>query len=129
MNRYIDYVCVNRGQVSLMMENQKLKVTDVAKRMKCSPTTLYGYLKKEKMPKRMANDMMDAIFDGNPPFYYHGDDANEVSPCKHARLTYPNYVSDLISAQLYLRRAIMKMSEMDRNCYEEALKGVDADGD
>lgn len=111
VSKFEEFCDVDGKYVREMCKERGTTVSKVAKQLGMCVTTLYGYLDKGRMPSRMAHQMMDAIWDGVPPFYF--DIPFEGKHGKHdvlPTITYGWY-GNLIEARRQIDVALKKMEE------------------
>lgn len=112
MSKFEEFCDVDGKRVREMCKERGTTVSKVAKQLGMCVTTLYGYLEKGQMPIRMAHQMMDAIWDGVPPFYFdipcEDDHEREAVPA----ITYGWY-GNLIEARRQIDIAMKKMEEIN----------------
>ena len=112
MSKFEIFCDVDGKRIREMCKENNVTVKDVASKIGISTTSLYGYLDRERMPVIMARQVMDAIWDGVPPFYY---DQPLPEHGRHELIEKYNmseaYMKNLLEAKRQIDIAIKKLNE------------------
>lgn len=110
LSKFEEFCDVDGKRVREMCKERGTTVSKVAKELGMCVTTLYGYLDKGRMPSRMAHQMMDAIWDGVPPFYFDIPYEARHERAEIPTITYGWY-GNLVEARRQIDIAMKKMEE------------------
>ena len=115
VSKFEEFCDVDGKRVREMCKEHGMTVSQVAKKLNMCVTSLYGYLDKGRMPCRMAHQMMDAIWDGVPPFYFDITPGTEHG--RHERVIAPPmpyaWSENLMEARRQIDIALKKMGEAE----------------
>lgn len=109
MSKFEEFCNVDGRKVRNMCKERGTTISKVAKHLNMCATTLYGYLDRGRMPCQMAHRMMDAIWDGVPPFYF--DIPYKALHERKSESLMPSYYENLVEARRQIDVAMKKMEE------------------
>ena len=122
MSRFEEFCDVNGPQIRSMCKSQGTTVKEVAKKIGCSTTCLYVYLDRGKIPASVADRMMDAIWDGHPPFYltkkrFVGECLDLwTEPMRFPiKKSYPSYYKNLLEIRRQIDIVIQQIQKEEAN--------------
>lgn len=125
VSKFEEFCDVDGKKVREMCREHGMTISQVAKKLNMCATSLYGYLSDGRMPCRMAHQMMDAIWDGVPPFYFDIPQTGKHSMREPNMLkVMPDYYSNLMEARRQIDVALKKME----TAKTEAPPHLDKDG-